>query len=161
MFLFDENIILNPFSDLPFGVKGIGIFKEEKGVTIVCKKEEKEYLPIGLNDTCNGAYFRYGGEVAFTPNGKISCTQDIYLAKTEINLVIGVRGFDLESIRQSILYRLTGIYGLMLKKVIENKQQILHEEKMANNTFDLLKFVFDYQFDYLKPSCDVELVCNC
>lgn len=159
--LFDENIILNAFADLPFNVNGIGIFKEEKGISIVCKKNQNEYLPIGLNDTCNGAYFRYSGEIIFTSNGKISCSQDIYLLKTEINLVIGVRGFDFESIKQSILYRLTDIYGITLKKVIENKQQILSEEKMTNNTLDLIKFVFDYQFDYLKPSCDVELVCNC
>lgn len=159
--LFDENIILNAFTGLPFYVTGIGILREDKGVSVVCKKENNDYKPIGLNDTYNGAYLRYNGEISFTPNGKISCEQDIYLAKIEINLVVGVRGFDLESVRQSILFRLTGIYGLTLKKVIENKQQILSEEKMANNTLDLIKFVFDYQFDYLKPCEDVELICNC
>lgn len=32
---------------------------------------------------------------------------------------------------------------------------------MAMNTLDLLKFVFDYKFDYVKPCKDVDVKCNC
>lgn len=159
--LFDENIILNAFTGLPFDVTGIGILREDKGVSIVCKKENNDYKPIGLNDTCNGGYFRYNGEIGFTPNGQLSCSEDLYIAKTEIILVIGTRNIDLASLQQSVMFRLSGIVDLTLKRFTENKQQILSEEKMAMNTLDLLKFVFDYKFDYVKPCKDVELICNC
>lgn len=159
--LFDENIILNAFAGLPFDVSGIGILRDDKGVSIVCKKENNDYKLIGLNDTCNGGYFRYNGEIGFTPNGQLSCSEDLYIAKTEIILVTGTRNIDLASLQQSVMFRLSGIVDLTLKRFTENKQQILSEEKMAMNTLDLLKFVFDYKFDYVKPCKDVELICNC
>ncbi|HNY55877.1 MAG TPA: hypothetical protein PKI86_09625 [Chitinophagales bacterium] len=159
--LFDENIILNPFTNLPFSVTGIGILRDDKGVSIVCKKENNDYIPIGLNDDCTGGYLRYNGEVTFTPNGQLSCSEDLYIGKTEIILVTGTKNIDLASLQQSIMFRLSGIVDLTLKRFTENKQQILSEEKMAMNTLDLLKFVFDYKFDYVKPCKDVDVKCNC
>lgn len=159
--LFDENIILRVFAGLPFSVTGIGILRDEKGVSIVCKKENADYKPIGLNDDCNGGYLRYNGEISFTPNGQLSCSEDLYIAKTEIVLITGTRNIDLASLQQSIMFKLTGIVDLTLKRFTENKQQILSEEKMANNTLDLLKFVFDYQFDYVNPCKDVDVICHC
>lgn len=160
MILFDENILLDALQGLPFQVNGIGMFKDLEGKKLVVLKNGSEYTPIGINDTNNGGYLRYSGNVPLTPNGKIDCSTYLYEGNAEIILVIGVKGYDMAKLLESITYRLS-IQGLTIKSVNENKDQILSEEGIGANTLNFLKIVFNYQFDYSSNCEDVTDICVC
>lgn len=161
MILFDENILLNLFTGLPFQVNGIGMFKELNGKKLVVIKNGEEYVPIGINDSNNGGYLRYSGNIPLTADGMLDCYTYLYEGNAEIVLVIGVKGYDMTKLLESINYRLSVGSELQVKSINENKDQILSEENIESNTLSFLKIIFNYKFDYASNCQDIEDVCLC
>lgn len=159
--MINEQHILSAFSNLPFQVKGVGILRSIGDKSLVVKFEDGEYNPIGLDNTCNSCYLRYGGDITYTKEELLSCSEQMYKAKTDIVLVLGTTKLKTEPLRDSILYRIGQIEGAVLKLFSENKQQILKDESIDNNTMDIIKFVFEYTFYHINPCEDVQLECDC
>lgn len=160
MILFDENILLIRLESLPFKVNGIGILKDFNGKKLVAIKEGNEYRAIGLSNSTNGGYLRYSGNIPLTQNGRVDISTYLYEGNAEIVLVIGVKGYDMKNLLESILFKLS-MSDLIVKSITENKDLILAEENMENNTLDLLKIVFNYKFDYSTNCQDVTDLCVC
>ncbi len=161
MILFDENILLDLFKGLPFQVNGIGMFKDLDGKRTVVLKKNGEYLPVGINDSNNGGYLRYNGRIPLTQNGMVDCSTVLYEGNAEIVLVIGVKGYDMAKLLESINYRLSIGDELKISNISDNKEVILEEESIGPNTLEFLKIVFNYKFDYAGNCENVEDVCLC
>lgn len=159
MIQFDQDILLDAFSSLPFKVQGVGIHKNIDEKLYVVKFVDGEYERIGLNDTENGGYLRFTGKTGNAREGeKISCSDQIYYETAEIHLVIGLTGKNMQSVFDNVKMRVAQIYGTKIKATDINKENILKEEGIAPNQLEMFKIVFDYEYTYVAP-CANELTC--
>lgn len=154
--IFDENIILNTFKDLPFDVNGIGIFYDK---TLMIKKGI-DLIPIGINDTDNGGYVRYNGNINLS-NANISACDDSYNADVNLSLIVGVVGYTLDSLIRNVMYKLSSIKGITVNNIILDKPEILKAENITNNELNFFKINFNYKFIYHKE-CEINGIdCIC
>ena len=146
------------FKDLPFEIKGIGSFVVLNGVTVVAVRGcGGEYEPIQF-DECQQGYLRTSGITTFTSVEPIDCDDIIYKATEEITLVIYTNKYTIESLKMKILSLLK---GLKIVRIVTDRQTILREEFIKNNEYDLIKVVFNYEYDYLNDCENGELECIC
>lgn len=159
---FDTTILTDAFIGLPFTVRGVGFFKLENGIPIVAKRVDNRYERIGLDDGDNSGYLRASGDATFTPGEMLSCTTQYYTVKDEINLVVGTTKYDMDSLVESLKYRIAIIPGTKIKRIVEDRDKIITEEKMTENQLNLIKIVFDYEYDYIAPTEDcIDVLCDC
>lgn len=157
---FNESILTNAFTGLPFTVNGVGRFVLNDGKPVVAKRVDNAYQMIGLNDGDNSGYLRATGDTTYTANGEIDCSTQIYEATDEIALVIGTNKYTIESITEAMLYRIANISGATFKRFIDDRDKIITEEKMMPNTLNLIKILFDYKYDWVAP-CEENIICEC
>lgn len=160
MIQFDEDILVNHFSGLPFEVKGVGIFKTREGKQFVAKKTDHgDYVTIGLDGNTSGAYLRFSGKTGNVREGeKISCSDQIYYETAEIHLVVGLNKMDMQSVFDAVKMKVAQLEGTKIRSTDISKDNILREENMGMNDLDMFKITFDYEYNYVAP-CASDILC--